>query len=73
MFEKILTNKKIVNIKRKKIYILGVGFKPFKKILGLKFNRILFDNMSIKNLRKGIALTKKQYEIGLQELEKNEF
>ena len=33
-----------------------------KKILGLKFNRILFDNMNEKNLRKGIKLTKNNYE-----------
>ena len=30
--------------------------------MGLKFDRVLFDNMSIKNLRKGIRLTKKLYE-----------
>ena len=30
--------------------------------MGLKFDRILFDNMSIKNLRKGIKLSNKFYE-----------
>jgi len=30
--------------------------------MGLKFDRILFDNMSIKNLRKGIKLSNKLYE-----------
>ena len=30
--------------------------------MGLKFNRILFDNMSPKNLRKGIKLSNKLYE-----------
>ena len=37
---------------------------PFlkKKIIGLKFNTILFDNMSIKNLKAGIRLAKKYYE-----------
>ena len=33
-----------------------------KKILGLKFNRILFDNMNITDLKKGVALSKKFYE-----------
>ena len=32
------------------------------KILGLKFDRILFDNMSNKNLRKGVQSSKKLYE-----------
>ena len=32
-----------------------------KKILGLKFNAILFDNMSIKNLKVGVKLAKKYY------------
>ena len=30
--------------------------------MGLKFNRILFDNMNLKNLKKGIKLAKKFYE-----------
>ena len=30
--------------------------------MGLKFNRVLFDNMSPKNIRKGIKLSKKLYE-----------
>ena len=30
--------------------------------MGLKFDRILFDNMSIKNLRSGIKIAKKYYE-----------
>jgi len=30
--------------------------------MGLKFDRILFDNMSIKNLKKGIRLSNKFYE-----------
>ena len=33
-----------------------------KKINGLKFDRILFDNMNYKNLRTGVKLTKKLYE-----------
>ena len=38
------------------------SLKQLKKIIGLKFNTILFDNMSIKNLRIGIKLVKKYYE-----------
>ena len=30
--------------------------------MGLKFSRVLFDNMSLKNLRKGIKLSNKLYE-----------
>ena len=30
--------------------------------MGLKFDRVLFDNMSPKNLRKGIKLSNKLYE-----------
>ena len=36
--------------------------KQLKKIIGLKFNTILFDNMNIKNLRVGVKLVKKYYE-----------
>jgi nicotinate-nucleotide pyrophosphorylase (carboxylating) len=30
--------------------------------MGLKFNTVLFDNMSIKSLRAGVKLAKKYYE-----------
>ena len=33
-----------------------------KKIIGLKFDRILFDNMNPKILTKGVNLSKKLYE-----------
>ena len=33
-----------------------------KKILGLKFNTVLFDNMSLKNLKTGVKIAKKYYE-----------
>ena len=46
----------------KKITVEVDNLKQLKKIMGLKFNRILFDNMSLKNLRKGVKLTKKFYE-----------
>ena len=38
------------------------SLKQLKKIIGLKFNTILFDNMSIKNLRAGVKIVKKYYE-----------
>jgi len=38
------------------------SLKQLKEIIGLKFNTILFDNMTIKNLRAGIKLVKKNYE-----------
>ncbi len=46
----------------KKITVEIDNLKQLKKIIGLKFNTILFDNMSIKNLRTGIRLAKKHYE-----------
>ena len=30
--------------------------------MGLKFNTVLFDNMSIKNLKMGVKIAKKYYE-----------
>ena len=38
------------------------NLNQLKQIIGLKFDRILFDNMSPKLLRKGIKLSKKLYE-----------
>ncbi len=47
---------------RKKITVEVDNLNQLKKILDLKFDTILFDNMSIKNLRKGIRLVKNKYE-----------
>ena len=33
-----------------------------KKILDLKFDTVLFDNMNVKSLRKGIQLVKNKFE-----------
>ena len=33
-----------------------------EEIMGLRFNTVLFDNMSIKNLKAGIKIAKKYYE-----------
>ena len=52
----------IKNKKGKKITVEVDNLKQLKKIIGLKFNTVLFDNMSIKNLRDGIKLAKKYYE-----------
>jgi nicotinate-nucleotide pyrophosphorylase (carboxylating) len=38
------------------------NLNQLKKIMGLKFDRVLFDNMSPKNLRKGIKLSNRFYE-----------
>ena len=51
----------VKNKKNKKITVEVDNLSQFKKILGLKFNTILFDNMSIKNLKAGVKLTKKRY------------
>ena len=52
----------IKNKNGKKITVEVDNVAQLKKIMGLKFNRILFDNMNLKNLRKGIKLAKKFYE-----------
>ena len=52
----------IKNKKGKKITVEVDNLKQLKKIIGLKFNTVLFDNMNIKNLRAGVKLVKKYYE-----------
>jgi nicotinate-nucleotide pyrophosphorylase (carboxylating) len=52
----------IKNKKGKKITVEVDNLKQLNSILGLKFNTILFDNMSIKNLKDGVKIAKKQYE-----------
>ena len=51
----------INNKKGRKITVEVDNLNQLKKILGLKFNAILFDNMSIKNLKVGVKLAKKYY------------
>ena len=48
--------------KGKKITVEIDNLSQLKKIIGLKFDRILFDNMKPKILRKAIKLSKKLYE-----------
>ncbi len=57
-----LVKRAIKNKKGKKITVEIDNLNQLKKIIGLKFNRILFDNMKTKNLRKGINLLKNKYE-----------
>jgi len=57
-----LVKRAIKNKKGKKITVEVDNLNQFKKILGLKFDRVLFDNMSTKNLKKGVLLSKKIYE-----------
>ena len=59
---KSLVLKAIKNKKGKKITVEVDTIKQLKSILGLKFNTVLLDNMSIKNLRNGIKIAKKHYE-----------
>ena len=57
-----LVKRAIKNKKGKKITVEVDNLNQLKKIIGLKFNRVLFDNMSPKNLRKGVKLSNKLYE-----------
>ena len=59
---KTLVLKAIKNKKGKKITVEVDTIQQLKSILGLKFNTLLLDNMSIKNLRKGVKIAKKLYE-----------
>ena len=59
---KELVSLAIKNKKGKKITVEVDNLKQLKEIIGLKFNTILFDNMSIKNLKAGVKLVKKYYE-----------
>ena len=52
----------IKNKKGKKITVEIDNLKQLRDIIGLKFDTILFDNMNIRNLRKGVKLVKKYYE-----------
>ncbi len=52
----------IKNKKRKKITVEVDTIKQLKKIIGLKLDCVLFDNMSVKNLKLGVKLAKKYYQ-----------
>jgi len=55
LIKKAFGSKKAVTVEIENI-------KQLKMILGLKFKRILFDNMSLKTLRKCLKLCKNKYE-----------
>jgi nicotinate-nucleotide pyrophosphorylase (carboxylating) len=59
---KTLITSAIKNKKGKKITVEVDNLNQLKKIIGLKFNTVLFDNMNIKNLKTGIKIAKKYYE-----------
>ena len=59
---KTLVNLAIKNKKGKKITVEVDSLTQLKKIFGLKFNTVLFDNMSLKNLKTGVKIAKKYYE-----------
>ena len=60
-FEEIV--KKAVNTKKgRKITVEVDTLKQFKKINGLNFNTVLFDNMSPKNLKAAVKYAKGKYE-----------
>ena len=54
--------KAIKNNKGKKITVEIDKVKQLKEVWGLKFHRVLFDNMNLKNLKLGVKLAKKYYE-----------
>ena len=57
-----LVSNAIKNKKGKKITVEVDNLKQLKKIIGLKFNTVLFDNMNNKNLKAGVKMAKKYYE-----------
>ena len=59
---KRLVSLAIKNKKRRKITVEVDNLKQLKKIIGLKFNTVLFDNMNIKNLKAGVKIANKYYE-----------
>ena len=48
--------------RKRKITVEVDNLKQLKKIMGLKFDTVLFDNMNIKNLKEGVKIAKKYYE-----------
>ena len=59
-FENII-KRAIKNKKRRKITVEVDNLKQLNKIYGLKFDTVLLDNMSIKNLKEAIKFVKKKY------------
>ena len=59
---KSLVSLAIKNKKGRKITVEVDNLKQLNEIIGLKFNTVLFDNMSLKNLRTGVKIAKRYYE-----------
>ena len=59
---KKLVSSAIANKKGRKITVEVDNLNQLKQIIGLKFDRVLFDNMNNKNLKLGVKLAKKNYE-----------
>ena len=59
---KTLVTKAIKNKKRRKITVEVDRLNQLKSIMGLNFNTVLFDNMSIKSLKEGVKICSKHYE-----------
>ena len=57
-----LVKRAIKNRRGKKTTVEVDNLNQLKKIIGLKFNRVLFDNMNPKNLRKAVKMSKRFYE-----------
>jgi len=57
-----LVTKAIKDKKGRKITVEIDNLNQLKSIMGLKFNTVLFDNMSIKSLIQGVKISNKQYE-----------
>jgi len=59
-FENII-KRAIKNKKRRKITVEVDNLKQLHRIYGLKFDTVLLDNMSFKNLKEAVKLAKKKY------------
>ena len=59
---KELVSSAIKNKKGRKITVEVDNLNQLRQIIGLKFDRVLFDNMNNKNLKLGVKLAKKNYE-----------
>ena len=59
---KNLISSAIKNKKGRKITVEVDNLKQLNEIMGIKFNTVLFDNMSIGNLKAGVKIAKKYYE-----------
>ena len=59
---KTLVSLAIKNKKGRKITVEVDNLNQLEKIMGLKFNTVLFDNMNNKTLKAGVKMAKKHYE-----------